>query len=149
MSCNQDKKENQKTRTITKKSTMNLPHRPEEMNEYFAKAYNSGEVDNLNNLFETNAKVVRKNGEVITGINKINAEHLNLLKLGGKMTSNNKYCVEIENIALLRADWKIETHNESGEILEIKGSSTEIVRKQKDGSWLYIVDNPFGANSQN
>ncbi len=126
---------------------MNLPLNPEEMNECFANAYNTGEVNNLNELFETNAKVVNKKGEIIVGINKINAEHLNLLRLGGKMTSINKYCVEFENIALLRADWKIETHNENGDVAEIKGSSTEIVRKQENGSWLYIVDNPFGANT--
>lgn len=128
---------------------MNLPLKPEEMNECFANAYNTGEVDNLNELFETNAKVVNKNGETMVGINKVNAEHLNLLSLGGKMTSINKYCVEFENIALLRADWKIETHNDNGDVTEIKGSSTEIVRKQDNGSWLYIVDNPLGANTPN
>ncbi len=75
---------------------MNLPLNPEEMNECFANAYNTGEVNNLNELFETNAKVVNKNGEIMVGINQVNAEHLNLLRLGGKMTSINKYCVEFE-----------------------------------------------------
>ncbi|MBO0356008.1 DUF4440 domain-containing protein [Muricauda ruestringensis] len=122
-----------------------LPQRPEEMNDFFARAFNSGIVDNLNRLFEPGAKIINKDGNLITGKNEINQEHIGLLKIGGKMTSINKYCVVFEDIALLRADWKIVTKDENGKNLEINGSSTEIVRKQKNGDWLYIVDNPFGA----
>jgi hypothetical protein len=25
-------------------------------------------------------------------------------------------------------------------------STTEVVRRQPDGSWLYIIDHPFGAS---
>lgn len=130
----------------TMKRQTELPKNPEEMNECFARAYNSGKVENLNRLFEPDAKIVNKNGGIITGINEINQEHSGLLKIGGKMTSINKYCIVFEEIALLKADWKIDTLDENGNKIEIKGLSTEIIRKQKNGNWLYIVDNPFGAN---
>lgn len=125
---------------------INLPTIPEKMNQCFADAYNSGDVNRINSLFEKDAKIVRYNGDIISGFEKMNEEHLGLLKLGGKMTSINKYCIEIEDIAMLRADWKIETKNEKGEDMIIEGASSEIIRKQKDGTWLYIIDNPFGAD---
>lgn len=124
------------------------PTSPENMNESFAHAYNSGDVNNINALFEQGARVVRYNGDIVTGMENIHREHVNLLQFGGRMTSINKYCVEIDGVALLRADWKIETRNANGEEMTIEGASAEIVRKQPDGTWLYIVDNPFGANHQ-
>ncbi|MHC8949894.1 YybH family protein [Sphingobacterium hungaricum] len=126
-------------------NTKIIPLSPEQMNEFFADAYNSGDVNRLNMLFESNAKIVRYDGTIVSGVELINEEHLNLLNFGGKMTSVNKYCVELENIALLRADWKIETKNDKSEDIVIEGSSSEIARKQSDGTWLYIVDNPCGA----
>ncbi|MGM5632083.1 DUF4440 domain-containing protein [Apibacter raozihei] len=125
---------------------INIPNSPDQMNQCFADAYNSGDVNRINALFEKEAKIVKYNGDIISGFEKMNEEHLNLLKLGGKMTSVNKYCIEAEDIAMLRADWKIETKNEKSEDITITGSSVELIRRQKDGTWLYIVDNPFGAN---
>lgn len=58
------------------------PTSPEQMNEIFAKAFNSGDVNNINLLFEEKAKVVKYNGETISNIENYNNEHLNLLKLG-------------------------------------------------------------------
>ncbi|WP_128331483.1 DUF4440 domain-containing protein [Apibacter sp. HY039] len=125
---------------------INIPNSPDQMNQCFADAYNSGDLNRINALFEKEAKIVKYNGDIISGFEKMNEEHLNLLKLGGKMTSVNKYCIETEDIAMLRADWKIETKNEKSEDITITGSSVELIRRQKDGTWLYIVDNPFGAN---
>ncbi|GAA4139018.1 hypothetical protein GCM10022216_16700 [Sphingobacterium kyonggiense] len=120
------------------------PTQPEDMNNTFAKAYNSGNVDNIDLLFEMDAKVVTYDKSIISGRNEYHKEHLNLLKLGGKMTSVNQSCIIFEDIALLSAEWKINTRNEDGRPMEISGKSTEVIRKQKDGTWLYVIDNPFG-----
>ncbi len=121
------------------------PKSPEKMNEKFASAYNSGILENLNLLFEHDAKVSKHDGSIISGYKNYNSEHKNLLKLGGKMTSTNKFCIQFEDIALLKAEWKIETENENGEKIVINGTSSEVVRKQNNGDWLYIIDNPFSS----
>lgn len=120
------------------------PTKPEDMNKTFAQAYNSGNVDNIDLLFESEAKVVTYDNSTISGQKEYHQEHLNLLKIGGKMISINQSCIVFENIALLSAEWKINTWNEDGEPLEISGKSTEVIRKQNDGTWLYVIDNPFG-----
>lgn len=96
--------------------------------------------------YESQAKTVTKDGKTLTGIEEIKENLSGLLKLGGKMTAVNKYTIDLGDIALLRAEWKIDTKDEKGEDLAINGSSSEIVRKQKDGVWLYIIDHPFGAD---
>jgi|GEM_PF-416330 Ketosteroid isomerase homolog len=129
----------------THSSSIQAPREPHLMNEIFVKAYNSGDVSNINLLFEKDAVVVRPNGSVIQGVDAYTQEHQNLVKIGGVMTSINKSCIIHNDIALLNAEWEIKTKNEQGEPITISSVSTEIVRKQSDGSWLYIVDNPFSA----
>lgn len=120
------------------------PTNPEKMNETFAAAFNSGNIDCINSLFEKGAKVVKYDKSIVSGIKEYYNEHLNLLKLGGTMTSVNKFCIQFEDIALLSAEWTIKTTDEKGESIEISGISSEVVRKQDDNTWLYIIDNPFG-----
>lgn len=58
------------------------------------------------------------------------------------MLSDNNFCIEYDDIALLRADHAIV--DASGATL-FSGSSAEVVRRQPDGTWLYIIDHAMGA----
>jgi len=120
---------------------------PAQMNGIFAAAYNSGAVENLLALYEPQAVLVNRAGEELIGLEAIKSELQNLLKLGGEMTSENQYAFQMENIALLRAKFVLKTTTPKGDPLEITGNTSEVVRQQSDGRWLYIIDHPFGANA--
>lgn len=127
---------------------MKLPVNPNEMNNCFAEAYNSGKIENLTARFETDAQSVTMTGSILSGIGSIKEDLEKLLMLGGRMISVNRFAVQYGNISLLRADWTITTKNDIGEEIQIKGASAEVVRRQVDGTWLYIIDHPFGANAE-
>ncbi len=120
---------------------------PAQMNGIFAAAFNSGAVENLLALYEPQAVLVTRAGESLIGLEAIKSELQNLLKLGGTMVSENQYAFQMENIALLRAKFVLKTTTPKGDPLEITGNTSEVVRRQADGNWLYIIDHPFGANS--
>lgn len=120
---------------------------PAQMNGIFAAAYNSGAVENLLALYEPQAVLITQAGESLIGLEAIKSELQNLLKLGGEMTSENQYAFQMENIALLRAKFVLKTTTPKGDPLEITGNTSEVVRQQSDGRWLYIIDHPFGANA--
>lgn len=120
---------------------------PAQMNGIFAAAYNSGAVENLLALYEPQAVLITQAGESLIGLEAIKSELQNLLKLGGEMTSENQYALQMENIALLRAKFVLKTTTPKGDPLEITGNTSEVVRQQSDGRWLYIIDHPFGANA--
>ncbi len=119
---------------------------PAGINPIFAAAFNSGKVENLLALYEPDAVLVTQTGESLSGLLAIKAELTKLLALGGEMVSENIYAYQNEDIALLRARFSLKTKKSNGEPLEITGHTSEIVRRQKDGRWLYIIDHPFGAN---
>lgn len=92
------------------------------------------------------AYYVNSQGRADAGIADIRTTLEELLSLKGYMVSRNVFCIPFENIALLRAHFTLQTQDANGDPIQIEGHTSEIVRKQTDGSWLYIVDHPFGAD---
>ncbi|MCJ8012954.1 DUF4440 domain-containing protein [Paenibacillus sp. KQZ6P-2] len=127
---------------IRKKPVMN----PEDMNPAFAEAYNSGNIDSLLALYEPQGILINPNGGIDQGIDHVRKTLEDLLQLKGNMVSKNMYCIPFENMALMRAHYILHTVDADGNPIQIQGHTSEIVRKQPDGSWLYIVDHPFGAD---
>jgi uncharacterized protein (TIGR02246 family) len=124
---------------------MNVYH-PAEMNAAFADAFNSGDIDKLMALYEPGAVLVPKPGEIVEGLAAIRTALEGLLALKGKMRSENQYALVHDDIALLRAKVHLVGSAPDGSPIEINNHTSEVVRRQSDGSWLYILDHPYGAD---
>ncbi|MGG3626585.1 SgcJ/EcaC family oxidoreductase [Bacillus gobiensis] len=120
--------------------------KPEDMNASFAEAYNSGDINNFLALYEPEAILTNTDGGKAQGVPQLRKHLEDLLQLKGKMVSKNIFCIPFEDIALMRAHWTIDTVDKDGNSIQIEGHTSEIVRKQPDGSWLYIVDHPTGSD---
>ncbi|MDR9854713.1 DUF4440 domain-containing protein [Paenibacillus sp. VCA1] len=119
---------------------------PEAMNSAFAEAYNSGDINNLLSLYEPDGILINTVGGTVNGIENIRKTLEELLQLKGNMTSRNIYCIPFENIALLRAHFTLLYEGPDGRQNLLEGHTSEIVRKQSDGSWRYVIDHPFGSD---
>lgn len=116
-------------------------HAPQEMNETFARAFNSRKLESLLTLYETDAVHLDGSGSSATGLDAIGAELARLLEAPGIMVSRNNFCVVHGDVALLRADFALR----DGDRLVASGSTAELVRRQADGTWLYVIDHAAGA----
>ena len=116
---------------------------PEEMNPAFAAAVNSGEVENPLALYEPDALLAARPGERARGAAEIRAALEGLLALGGTMESRNVYCMQVEGIALLQGEWRLVATAPDSTPLELTSRTAEVVRRQPDGSWLYVIDHAF------
>ncbi len=121
-------------------------YNPEDMNSAFAEAFNSGDIEKLLSLYEPTAVLVPKPGQVVEGVEAIRASLQELLALKGTMRSENQYALVHGDIALLRAKVRLIGIRPDGAPLEINNHTAEVVRRQPDGSWLYILDHPYGAD---
>ncbi|WP_312114235.1 YybH family protein [Brevibacillus reuszeri] len=119
---------------------------PQDMNAAFAAAFNSGKIANLLALYEPDAVLMDHAGNEMCGTEAIRNALEQLLQIRGTMISTNVYCVLQGDLALLRAHFVIDTTAPDGSTTQLVGHTSEIVRKQPGGSWLYVIDHPFGAD---
>jgi uncharacterized protein (TIGR02246 family) len=119
---------------------------PAEMNAAFADAFNSGSIDNLLALYEPTAVLVPMPGRRVEGIDAIRTALTELLTLKGHMRSENQYALVHDDLALLRAKVHLVATARDGARIEINNHTAEVVRRQPDGRWLYIIDHAHGAD---
>lgn len=55
-----------------------------------------------------------------------------------------KKLAETGGIALTTSKWVLEGTGPDGKPVKIEGQSAEVSRRQPDGTWLFVIDNPHG-----
>jgi uncharacterized protein (TIGR02246 family) len=114
---------------------------PASIHSRFQEAFNAGDIDSLVALYEPNAVLV-VNGQSLVGHASIRAAYEGFLARRGRMTLKTRFVVRFEEtLAVLHGDWVLEGRGtqEGG---SNRGLSIEVVRRQPDGSWRFIIDNP-------
>jgi uncharacterized protein (TIGR02246 family) len=120
--------------------------KPEDAHRLFAEAFNAGDLESLVALYAPDARLVPQPGQVVTGHAAIREALQGFLALQGQLTVETTYVVQAGDIALLRAQWHLTGTDPEGQPLAMGGKTTEVVRQQSDGRWLYIIDHPYGAD---
>jgi len=117
---------------------------PCDMNETFARAFNSRQLEYVLALYEPGSILLPdESNRVLQGKAEIGAALEGLLHIPGTLVSRNNFCAQHGDLALLRADWRL--IGPDGNVV-VSGSSAEIVRRQADGRWLYVIDHAAGAS---
>jgi ketosteroid isomerase-like protein len=116
---------------------------PEAVHAAVETAFNAGDVDALMGLYEPDARMVRDDASVAVGLDEIRAVWADPVALGGRVHVVTRYAVESGGIALLSNDWTLELEGTAA----ASGTTAEVARRQDDGTWRYVIDNPFGADT--
>ena len=91
-------------------------------------------------LYEVDAVLV-VDGAPVRGREAIRASLEMSLARKARMTLATRAVVEgPDGLAVLHGVWVVEP---LGDGLTTRGVSTEVVRRQRDGTWLFVLDNPF------
>jgi uncharacterized protein (TIGR02246 family) len=113
---------------------------PEEVDALFEKAMNEGDVEGLVALYEPNATLVAGPGQEATGTDAIRAA------MKGFLDGNPRIDLKVEQMVRggedLVACYGVWTMEAGGQTQT--GKSIEIVRRQPDGTWLFVIDDPWG-----
>jgi uncharacterized protein (TIGR02246 family) len=114
---------------------------PASIHIIFQDAFNAGDIDSLVALYEPDAVLV-VNGQPYVGRSSIRAAYKVFLARRSRMTLKTRFVVRFDaTLAVLHGDWVLEGGGtqEGG---NNRGLSTEVVRRQPDGAWRFIIDNP-------
>jgi uncharacterized protein (TIGR02246 family) len=115
--------------------------KPADIHPAVEQAFNAGDLDGLVGLYEKDARMVTPDGSVVEGADAIREQWQGFLAMNGRMTLKTRFAVEMDDIALIRTDWSFASDD-----AQLASSSAEVVRRQSDGTWLYVIDHPFGSS---
>jgi uncharacterized protein (TIGR02246 family) len=108
------------------------------------KAYNSGDIDALVELYEPDATIVPEPGSPVTGRAAIREALGPFLALRGQFQLRTSALIESGDVAVAYGDWSLTGGTDpDGNPVNLEGRSTDVLRKQPDGSWLDVIDDPF------
>ena len=109
---------------------------PGEIHRLFEQAFNRGDVEAILALYEPGAVLVA-GGKTVVGHECIREAYGVYLAGGARMRLETRAVIESgEGLAVLHGAWSL------GPPAETQGLSTEVVRRQADGSWRFVIDNP-------
>jgi uncharacterized protein (TIGR02246 family) len=118
--------------------------KPKELDTLFEQALNAGDLDGLLALYEPNASFTAQPGQVVTGTAAIREAIAGFLSLKPSITLDTRVLGESHGIALMTSRWRLTGKGPDGAAVELTGESAEVVRQQPDGSWLFVIDTPYG-----
>ena len=120
--------------------------RPEDVHRAFTEAFNAGDLDALMSFYEPSASIVPAPGKIATGTEAIREALTGFLAVHGRMTIVTQRVVPTGDVALLHGTWVLVGTGADGKPVELAGRNTEMVRRQPDGSWLFVIDNPYSGD---
>lgn len=123
--------------------------RPEDVDYLLARAFNEGDLESAVELYEPGASVRRledQGGDVATGDSGIREVMAGYVGLDPHMDLVVHHVTESGDLALLRSQWRITGTDSDGNPIELAHHGMEVVRRQADGSWRFLIDHPYGAD---
>ena len=119
---------------------------PEEVPLLFAEALSAGDLEALMSLYEAQATLLAQPGEApAKGTENIRAALQAFLATEPMFTLQVRQIFEADDLALSFADWNLTGTGRDGEAIEMSGQTSDVLRRQPDGTWRFVIDNPFGS----
>lgn len=122
---------------------------PEDMILKVADAMAVHDLDQLLNLYEPDAIYVRADGTEAVGVDQIREEYAAFIDKVVSMQAKAIWSHVSGDIASVRGRYEITLKRRDGSEVTSSGEPIETLRRQADGSWLYLIDNGSGANATN
>ena len=117
---------------------------PEACDRLFGEHVNAGDLEALLALYEPNCSFVRRDGSVARGHAEICLVLERLVAMHAKMSTEIVKVVQSgEDLVMVYNDWHMSARRPDGQPVETSGKAIEVVRRQPDGTWRFILDDPY------
>lgn len=122
-------------------------HHPEDCNRILLGALESGDIETSVELYEPSAVLFKKSGQTLTGHEEIRKNNVFLIALKPTFTIEfiKTTFSSDGNLATNRMKAAMSGTNAEGKKIEGLIHTLEVLRKQADGSWRYVIDDPYGS----
>jgi uncharacterized protein (TIGR02246 family) len=108
------------------------------------KAVAAGDMEAILATYDPNAVMMGPTGMPATGTAALREAFKQFLAITPQITIVKQNLVQSGDVALHSYTWDMTAKTPDGHPIEQSGLSLVVLRKQPDGKWLMVIDNPFG-----
>jgi uncharacterized protein (TIGR02246 family) len=132
------------TKTPAAKPAKTHATTPADVDRLFGEHVNAGDLDALVDLYEADATLGQLDGTAARGRRAIREALNGLSAAQAKIEMNVVKVVEGgSDVAVLMNDWRMKAVAPDGKPVEMTGKALEVVRRQRNGTWRFVIDLPY------
>jgi len=113
--------------------------------KFFTDALNNKNIERLVALYADDAVMIAPGNKKITGKRQIRQFFKEVVPIIEKISLDTVFRINYSNTVVFRSSYTVVYKNADGTTTTQSTSGIEVEQKQKDGSWLFIVDHHYGG----
>jgi uncharacterized protein (TIGR02246 family) len=119
---------------------------PEQVLEAIVSGINSGDLESLLPLYESEAAFATQPGSLAHGATGVREALTGFISMNGKLDLEVTRVLEAGDLALVIGVWSFDGTGPGGEPVRLTARNADVLRRQGDGSWRFVIDNPWGTD---
>lgn len=119
---------------------------PEQVLESIVEGINTGNFDALLALYEPEAAFATQPGSLAHGLAGIREALGGFIAMKGKLDLKVTRVLEVGDLALVIGSWSFTGTGPGGEPVKLAAKNADVLRRQANGSWRFVIDNPWGTD---
>jgi uncharacterized protein (TIGR02246 family) len=119
---------------------------PEQVLESIVTGINSGDLDSLMPLYERDAAFATEPGSLSPGAGGIREALNGFIAMNGTLDLEVTRVLEVDDLALVIGVWSFDGTGIDGAPVRLEARNADVLRRQSDGSWRFVIDNPWGVD---
>ena len=119
---------------------------PEQVLASVVDGINAGNLDALMALYEPHAAFAAQPGSLATGLSGVRASLAAFTAMNGTLDLQVTRVLQVDDLALVVGAWSFAGTGPDGEPVTLTGRNADVLRRQPDGSWRFVIDNPWGTD---
>jgi ketosteroid isomerase-like protein len=119
---------------------------PMQVLETIVEGINSGNLDTLMPLYESEAAFATEPGSLAHGSPGVREALTGFISMRGKLDLEVTRVLEVDDLALVTGVWSFTGTGLDGEPIRLAANNADVLRRQPDGTWRFVIDNPWGTD---
>lgn len=119
---------------------------PTEVLRSIVDGINSGNLEMLMPLYEPEAAFAAQPGSLAHGLQRVRESLAGFIAMKGTLDLKVTRVLEAADLALVVGVWSFNGTGPDGAAVKLSGHNADVLRRQADGSWRFVIDNPWGTD---
>src|SRR4051794_11823307 len=120
--------------------------KPERVLAAIVAGINAGDLESLLPLYESDAAFAAEPGTLAHGAAGIGEALTGFISMNGELDLEVTRVLEVDDLALVVGVWSFDGTGPDGEPVRLAANNADVLRRQEDGTWRFVIDNPWGTD---